>query len=135
MMINSKIISLKLANNSGFKLNDYLLDNDLFRLGGFQLLRGFDQQSIFVTNYSIFTTEIKVLFEENSFINLFFDQSILQKSIITEKVINQSSSIGAGINFQTKPGIFSISYALGKFKETNFNFSSAKIHFGFINLF
>ncbi len=130
-----KIISLKLANNSGFKLNDYLLDNDLFRLGGFQLLRGFDQQSIFVTNYSIFTTEIKVLFEENSFINLFFDQSILQKSIITEKVINQSSSIGAGINFQTKPGIFSISYALGKFKETNFNFSSAKIHFGFINLF
>ncbi len=130
-----KVISLKLANNSGFKLNDYLLDNDLFRLGGFQFLRGFDQQSIFVTNYSIFTTEIKVLFEENSFINVFFDQSILEKSTLTERTINQSSALGAGINFQTKPGIFSISYALGKFRDTRFNFSSAKIHFGFINLF
>lgn len=130
-----KVISLKLANNSGFKLNDYLLDNDLFRLGGFQFLRGFDQQSIFVTNYSIFTTEVKVLFEENSFINVFFDQSILEKSTLTERTTNQSSAIGAGINFQTKPGIFSISYALGKFRDTRFNFSSAKIHFGFINLF
>ena len=130
-----KVISLKLANNSGFKYNAYLLDNDLFRLGGFQFLRGFDQQSIFVTNYSIFTTEIKILFEENSFFNLFFDYSILEKLTLTEKTINQSSALGAGINFQTKPGIFSISYALGKFSDTNFNFSSAKIHFGFINLF
>ncbi len=130
-----KTISLKLANNSGFKLNDYLLDNDLFRLGGFQLLRGFDQQSIFVTNYSIFTTEIKVLFEENSFFNLFFDHGILKKTTITENIGNKSFAIGTGFNFQTKPGIFSISYALGKFNETNFNLSSAKIHFGFINLF
>ncbi len=130
-----RVISLKLANNSGFKYNDYLLDNDLFRLGGFQILRGFDQQSIFVTNYSIFTTETKILFEENSFFNLFFDYSILDKSTLTERIINQSSALGAGINFQTKPGIFSISYALGKFTDTNFNFSSAKIHFGFINLF
>jgi len=130
-----RVFSLKLANNSGFKLNDYLLDNDLFRLGGFQFLRGFDQQSIFVNNYSIFTTEIKILFEENSFFSLFFDQSILEKSTILEKTLAQSSGLGAGINFQTKPGIFSISYALGKFRDTNFNFSSAKIHFGFINLF
>ncbi|MAW65452.1 MAG: hypothetical protein CMD18_04570 [Flavobacteriales bacterium] len=130
-----KTISLKLANNSGFKLNDYLLDNDLFRLGGFQLLRGFDQQSIFVTNYSIFTTEIKVLFEENSFFNLFFDNAFLKKSTITQNTENQSYAIGSGFNFQTKPGIFSISYALGKFNDTNFNLSSAKIHFGFINLF
>ena len=130
-----KTISLKLANNSGFKLNDYLLDNDLFRLGGFQLLRGFDQQSIFVTNYSIFSTEIKVLFEENSFFNLFFDNAFLKKSTITQNTENQSYAIGSGFNFQTKPGIFSISYALGKFNDTNFDLSSAKIHFGFINLF
>ncbi|MBI33876.1 MAG: hypothetical protein CMP67_00750 [Flavobacteriales bacterium] len=130
-----RLISLKLANNSGFKFNDYLLDNDLFRLGGFRLLRGFDQQSIFATNYSIFTTELKILFEENSFLNLFFDQSFIEKSTITEKKTNQTSAFGAGINFQAKPGIFSISYALGRFEDTRFNFSSAKIHFGFINLF
>jgi len=130
-----KVISLKLANNSGFKLNNYLLDNDLFRLGGFQLLRGFDQQSIFVSNYSIFTSEFKVLLEENSFLNIFFDQAIMEKSTMIENSLNQSYAMGVGFNFETKPGIFSISYALGKFKDTNFNLSSAKIHFGFINLF
>ena len=97
--------------------------------------KGFDQQSIFVTNYSIFTTEIKVLFEENSFFNLFFDQAILKKSTITQNIVSHSYAVGSGFNFQTKPGIFSISYALGKFNDTNFNLSSAKIHFGFINLF
>ncbi len=130
-----KVVSIKLANNSGFKFNNYLLDNDLFRLGGFQLLRGFDQQSIFVSNYSIFTSEIKVLFEEKSFLNLFFDQAVMKKSTIIENYGNQSYAVGVGFNFETKPGIFSISYALGKFKDTNFNLSSAKIHFGFINLF
>lgn len=130
-----KVVSLKLANNSGFKANDYLLDNDLYRLGGFSLLRGFDQQSIFATNYSVFTMELRLLFEENSFFNIFTDQSFIQKSTITEETINSTSAYGAGLNFQTKPGIFSISYALGKFDNTQINFSSAKIHFGFINLF
>lgn len=128
-------ISIKLANNSGFIINKYLLDNDLYRLGGFSLLRGFDQQSVFSTNYSIFTTEIRVLFEENSFFNLFFDKSILQKLTLLKNEFYTASALGAGMNFQAKPGIFSISYALGKFSNTKFEFSSAKIHFGFINLF
>lgn len=130
-----KTISLKLANNSGFKSNPYLLDNDLYRLGGFSLLRGFDQQSIFTTNYSVFTSELRLLFEENSFFNLFWDQSLLNKSTLTELNTNNTTAFGAGINFQTKPGIFSLSYAVGKFNDTKLEFSSAKIHFGFINLF
>jgi len=130
-----KSISMKLANNSGCKLNDYLLDNDLFRLGGFSLLRGFDQQSVFSTNYSIFTSEFRVLFEENSFFSLFYDKSILHAITLLKSEISRTTAIGAGINFQTKPGIFSISYALGKFEDTPFEFSSAKIHFGFVNLF
>lgn len=130
-----KTFSLRIANRSGFKLNDYLLDNDLFRLGGFSLLRGFDQQSVFATNYSIFTTEIRLLFEENSHLNLFFDQSILQKLTLLDSEIEHPMAFGAGINFQTKPGIFSISYALGRFTGSPVEFSSAKIHFGFINLF
>lgn len=130
-----KTIVLRLANQSGFKLNDYLLDNDLYRLGGFSTLRGFDQQSIFSTNYSIFTSEIRLLFEENSFLNLFIDQSIIQKQTITTNDEEFPMALGAGINFETKPGIFSISYALGKFNGDPFEFQSAKIHFGFINLF
>lgn len=130
-----KTISMKLANNSGTKQNDYLLDNDLYRLGGFKLLRGFDQQSIFTSNYSVFTLEFRLLFEENSHLALFLDQSIIEKNTITDYTINYPLAFGGGINFQTRPGIFSVSYAIGKFEDTNFDFSAAKIHFGFVNLF
>lgn len=130
-----RTISLKLANASGIKINDYLLDNDLYRLGGFSTLRGFDQQSVFATNYSIATVELRLLFEQNSFLNLFWDQAYLERSTITALNYEQTTTFGAGINFQTKPGVFSISYALGRFADTPFEFSSAKIHFGFINLF
>ncbi|MBL56043.1 MAG: hypothetical protein CMP61_02545 [Flavobacteriales bacterium] len=130
-----KSIVLKLANQSGFKFNEFLTDNDLFRLGGFQLLRGFDQQSVFATNYTIFISELRVLFEQNSFLSIFWDQSILQKVTLLENEPLTTTAIGAGINFQTKPGIFSISYALGKFSNNPFEIARAKIHFGFINLF
>lgn len=130
-----KTISIKLANHSGAKQNDYLLDNDLYRLGGFQLLRGFDQQSIFTSKYSVFSLEFRLLFEENSHLALFVDQSIIEKNTITDYTINYPLAFGGGINFQTKPGIFSVSYAIGKFEDTNFDFNAAKIHFGFVNLF
>lgn len=130
-----RTISLKLANASGIKVNNYLLDNDLYRLGGFSKLRGFDQQSVFATNYSIATVEIRLLFEQNSFLNVFWDQAYLERSTITNLNYEQTTTLGAGINFQTKPGVFSISYALGKFADTPFEFASAKIHFGFVNLF
>ena len=42
---------------------------------------------------------------------------------------------GIGINFETKPGIFSISYALGAQENNPILFKTAKIHFGFVNYF
>lgn len=130
-----KVTTLKIANQTGALFNDYLLDNDLYRLGGFNFLRGFDQQSVFATNYSIFTLEYRFLFEENSNLNIFFDQSLVQQSTLRSFETIYPTTIGAGVNFQTKPGVFSLSYALGKIQGNPFNFSAAKIHFGFVNLF
>lgn len=130
-----KVTALKISNQSGGIANNYLLDNDLYRLGGFSTLRGFDQQSVFSSAYSITTVEFRFLFEENSNLHVFMDQSVIQQSTISNYTVNYPTAIGAGINFQAKPGVFSLSYALGKFDGTPFDFSAAKIHFGFVNLF
>jgi hypothetical protein len=42
---------------------------------------------------------------------------------------------GLGMAFETKAGIFNISYALGKRDDTNFNFHDAKIHLGYVSIF
>jgi hypothetical protein len=42
---------------------------------------------------------------------------------------------GAGINMQTRAGIFSLNYALGKQFDNPINVGNAKIHIGYINRF
>ena len=130
-----KVTSIKLGTNSGWLQNRYLLDNDLTRLGGFVLLRGFDESSIFASAYSVNTFEYRILFEQNSHVSIFYDQGIIAKSTLIENTVNYPFGFGVGVNFQTKPGIFSVSYAVGKQNGNPIDFSVAKIHFGFVNLF
>ena len=130
-----KVTSIKLATNMGWLHNRYLLDNDLTRLGGFINLRGFDESSIFASAYSINTFEYRILFEQNSHVSIFYDQGIIVKNTLIENTTNYPFGFGVGVNFQTKPGIFSVSYAVGKQNGNPIDFSVAKIHFGFVNLF
>ncbi|WP_315820083.1 hypothetical protein [Paraflavitalea speifideaquila] len=43
--------------------------------------------------------------------------------------------LGLGMAFETKAGIFNISYAAGKRDDAKFNLRQAKIHFGYVNYF
>ncbi len=130
-----KITTLKLSTKNAYISNPYLFDNDLLRIGGFRILRGFDEQSIYASFYSIFTIEYRLLLEQNSYIALFFDQAYTERKTYTVSQADRPFGFGASINFQTKPGIFSITYALGSQKGNPINFPSAKIHFGFVSLF
>ena len=130
-----KVTSIKLATSMGWLQNRYLLDNDLTRLGGFINLRGFDESSIFASAYSINTFEYRILFEQNSHFSIFYDQGIIVKNTLIENTTNYPFGFGFGVNFQTKPGIFSVSYAVGKQNGNPIDLSVAKIHFGFVNLF
>ena len=130
-----KITTLKLSTKNAYISNPYLFDNDLFRVGGFRLLRGFDEQSLYASFYSIATIEYRLLLEQNSFIALFFDKAYTERKTFSVSESDRPYGFGASINFQTKPGIFSVSYALGSQKGNPINFQSAKIHLGFVSLF
>lgn len=122
---------LKLYNETNYDF----YENEAFRIGGLKTLRGFDEESIFATSYSIFTAEIRYLFEENSAIYLFSDGGYVEKNLTTGFVSDTPLGIGAGLDFETRAGIFTISYALGKQLGNPFSVRSAKIHFGIISRF
>lgn len=130
-----KVTTLKLSTKSAYIKNPYLFNNDLDRIGGFSLLRGFDEQSIFTSLYSVLTAEYRLILEQNSFFALFFDQAYTQKNTFLNHEDDFPFGIGASISFQTKPGIFTIMYAVGKQLDNPISFTSAKIHFGFVSLF
>ena len=112
-----------------------ILRNEQFRIGGNQLLRGFDEESIFATSYAIGTLEYRYLIGENSYFFLFGDAAYVDNQTNETNFSSRPIGIGAGMTFETKAGIFGISYALGKLENSAFEFRNAKVHFGFVSLF
>ena len=127
--------TLHLASRTGYIRNDDLFANELFRLGGIKTLRGADENSIFASFYSLGTLEARFLFERNSSVFLFMDGGYYEQSLADDYVADFPLGFGAGINMQTRAGIFSLSYALGKQFDNPINIGNAKIHIGYINRF
>jgi hemolysin activation/secretion protein len=124
-----------LHNYTGILSGKNIFDNEAFRIGGFKTLRGFDEQSIITNAFSVQTIEFRYLIEQNSFINLFVDQAYISQTFVNLSENDFPLGIGAGITFQTKVGIASLNYALGKARNNPLNLQNGKIHFGIISYF
>ena len=109
--------------------------NELFRIGGLRTLRGFDEESINASAYSIATLEYRFLLEQNSFLYAFTDAAWYENNSYDPYVNDMPFGFGAGISFETKAGIFSINYALGKQFNNPIQFRSGKVHFGIVGFF
>jgi len=127
--------TLHLGSRTGYIRNDDLFANELFRLGGIRTLRGVDEHSIFASFYSLGTLETRFLFEQNSSVFLFVDGGYYEQSLADDFEADYPLGFGAGINMQTRAGIFSLNYALGKQFDNPINVGNAKIHIGYINRF
>ncbi|MBL4709991.1 MAG: hypothetical protein JKY48_16290 [Flavobacteriales bacterium] len=127
--------TIKAANQSATIYSENIYANELLRIGGLKILRGFDEESIKVSSYSIFTLEYRFLLDRNSYFSIFGDQGIYESR--SENGYNQGNpfGIGAGVSFETKAGIFTFNYAVGKQLGNPIEVRAAKIHFGFVNFF
>lgn len=110
-------------------------ENELYRFGGANTLRGFDESIFYASIYSIQNAEIRYLFERNSAFYLFWNGAYYYKNVAQSVTEDFPWGFGIGMDFQTKAGIFSLSYALGKQFDNPFEIRTAKIHFGYISRF
>jgi len=114
-----------------------IFDNEKFRIGGNQLLRGFNEQNFFTDRYLLNTLEYRFTLTGNSVLFAFSDIAILQADKSVNKFINPWG-LGAGINFETGAGILSLSAAVGRdLANANdfFDLGRPRIHVGYVNLF
>ena len=112
-----------------------LLQNELFRLGGYRRLRGFDEESIFANHFHIATIEYRFLLGQNSRFTIFGDLAWLEEQRLGLNRRDTPYGFGAGLDFETSAGIFGLSYALGSQRGNPIAFRQAKIHFGYVNRF
>jgi len=131
----SRASTVKLAINGGVYNSPTTYRNELFRIGGYKLLRGQDEESILASQYAVGTLEFRYLIGMNSFLFTFLDYGWAKNTVPGYNLNNRFIGTGLGIAFETKAGIFNMSYALGQRDDTKFNFHDAKIHLGYVSFF
>ena len=112
-----------------------LLRNELFRLGGNQNLRGFDEEAFLVKQFILATVAYRLLISKNSYIYTFFNQAFLTEINQGIPMNDKPFGLGAGLNIETGAGLFGISVAVGSNKNQPLNGATPKIHLGFKNIF
>ena len=126
---------INLGSNTAYIYNPNLFTNELYRIGGLKTLRGFDEESIYASVYTIGKIEYRYLLEQNSFLFTFINIAWYENTSNNLHITDTPFGFGTGINFETKIGIMSVSYALGKQFNNPILFKNGKIHFGIVNYF
>ncbi len=132
----SKTSTFKAAINAGIYSSPNIFRNEIFQIGGYKLLRGFDEESIYATQYAVLTAEYRSLLSLNSYIFGFVDAGATKASYQSVNAQNIFLSAGLGILYETKAGLLNLSFAVGKRNDVPFGIKQgSKIHFGYINYF
>jgi len=128
--------AIKTALEGGVIISEKpIYQNEQYRIGGNRLLRGFDEESIFSTLFTVLTLESRFLLNTNSFFYLFGDFAYTENRTATQRVFDKPFGFGLGTSFETSAGIFGISMAVGSQQGNALDFRNPKIHFGYISLF
>ncbi len=116
-------------------LNPRLFTNDLFRLGGLNSLRGFNENQFYTSSYALATAEFRQFIGADSYVFLFADQAYLRHDVVNDRYTDQPTGVGAGLSFRTAAGLFQFAYSVGRSSAQAFELKSSKIHFGLTSRF
>ncbi len=132
----SKRTTLQTRIRAGWIISqEPIFRNEQFRIGGNALLRGFDEESVFTTNYVIGTLEYRLLIGQNSFIFIFGDYGYTEDVTENTRNFDKPLGVGGGMTFETKVGVFGLSLAIGRQNDNPFDFRNIKTHFGYVSYF
>lgn len=120
---------------SGSIINQNLFRNDLFRLGGLQSQRGFNENYFFASDYFLHNMELRYFAEQRTYFYGFLDWSLIRNNYFDNKEVFRPFAIGTGMSLDTKGGSLQLVFALGKIQNERFNFERAKLHFGYLARF
>jgi len=127
--------TIKAALNAAILQSANIFKNELFQIGGFKLLRGFDEESQYLSQYAIATLEYHYLISQNSYFYYLLDGGWGRNNSQNANINHTYLSTGLGLAFETKVGVFNLAWAIGRRDDIPFNLRQSKIHFGFINYF
>lgn len=125
--------SLYVYNESGLLSSDTFFENELYRFGGITNIRGFNENSIDASVFSILATEYRYLLSPNLYVNSIIDLGYFENDV--QIVDDNLYSFGLGLGLQTKTGLLKFALANGTINQNNFSFQNTKIHISLVSNF
>ena len=110
-----------------------LVNNELLRFGGYNSIRGYDENSIFADGYTLLKTSLNYYLNDTIYIYTIFDLANYSNKILD--LDEDIYSGGLGFSSRTDNGIVSISYSKGNSWGNSFNLENAKINVIFMTFF
>ncbi|MBW1296974.1 BamA/TamA family outer membrane protein [Aquimarina litoralis] len=118
--------SIFLKNSTAIILSDEFFFNELFRFGGINSIRGFEENSINASLFNVINSEYRYLLSKNIYVHTITDFSYFEDE--SNNLTDNLTSFGFGLGLNTKTGLFRLIFANGKNSDSNFKFSNTKVH-------
>ena len=125
--------NIYIRSSNAILLSDNYLTNELYRIGGVNSIRGFNEESILSTSHTIFNIEYRYTTTNSSYVYSITDFAYVENKL--ESLDQKIYSLGLGYAFSTDFGLLNLSYALGKVDELPFNFDNSRVHLKIISFF
>ncbi|WP_417430961.1 hypothetical protein [Halpernia sp.] len=107
--------------------------NELFRFGGWNSLRGFNENSLYAEFYAYGGAEYRYLVNPQNFFDVFVQYGVLNNPNLEGQI--KLYSLGFGFKFFLPIGLMSVQISNGSQFGEAFNFKSTKISWGILSRF
>ncbi|WP_299125519.1 POTRA domain-containing protein [uncultured Winogradskyella sp.] len=127
-----KIFNLNNKNSIYTRLNgavltsDDYLDNELFRFGGINSIRGFEENSLVANLYGLINTEYRYRLSNSIYVHSVIDAAYFENQLTNSK--EKLFGFGFGLGLLTNAGLFRLNYSSGKTENRQFKLSDSKVH-------
>jgi hemolysin activation/secretion protein len=128
--LNSKN-SIYFRNKTALLNSTNYFDNELFRIGGNNSIRGFNEQSIFVKNYLLQNIEFIYQSSKSSYLYTITDLALITTTNSKEKLY----SLGLGYLFNSNNSQINISTAVGTNTKNPLDFKNTQFFVNWVNFF
>ena len=120
-------------SQTNYLQSDRYISNELFRFGGFNSIRGFNENSLQAYFSSTLLTEYRYLISSNLYLHSILDYSVFTNKFEQEKgdTLENLIGIGTGFGLLTKNGLLKLAIANGHAKKQQFEISNTIVHISY----
>ena len=123
--LNSKNI-LNLKSQNYYLQSDAYILNELYRFGGINSIRGFNENTLQGNIFSSVLSEYRYVLSPSIYVHSIMDYAYFQDK--TTNIKGNLLGLGFGFGLLTKNGLFNLVYANGSTKDQAIKFSSSIVH-------